>query len=76
MPSSMPRRSATAICASPFAVMSPMFSELPAKLLYIALRVALDVSMLICFSVFAAVARTRNDAGNTYVMISRPLPKA
>ena len=40
------------------------------------LRVALEVSMLICLNEFAAAARIRKLAGKTYVMISRPLPAA
>lgn len=40
------------------------------------LRVALEVSMLICLNEFAIAAKTRKLAGNTYVTISRPFPAA
>lgn len=38
MPRHMPSRSITAVCASPFAVMSPMLSELWEKDLYLVRR--------------------------------------
>lgn len=63
------------ISHSPFAVISPIFSP-RAKLRYIVFLVALEVSMLICFSELAAAASNRNDAGKTYVTISRPFPAA
>jgi len=76
-PHNIPRRSTTAICASPLAVISPIFSLVPSlKLLYNAFLVALFVNILICLQAFAHVANSKKKPGHKKVPISNPFPNA
>ena len=63
IPENIPSRSMTAICASPFAVMSPILSDVRENDLYIAFLVEDDVNIAICFNALATAAVIKKSDG-------------